>query len=362
MILEGRVCGLPLIFSLSLLIPQSLLQIYKQSRVEGEQRRWRECVRKKELPTSIKKTRERWMKESWCLEAQKKKSNWVFSLGCTFRRRQWTVDRPPISQLALKPWLNKRAEFGRRRRPSLTDFLREANTACPSGLSVHLLAASINPVPHPITDREIISDHGCQSYFKASSPSGNRGKEMSVSRGKKRRSLVRISVSTTSKTACLCLSARTSSLWSTTSFDMTVSSGQASTSDSCGHDGLWAQVYFGGYEKAWWVKGSKPMCVCTWGARQQLRKPGNDSCEGLFDTASKFIYGRLNEYTMRPLNHLPRRKYSLVKFPRSILQQKWYTNGTIRTKGYYQQCLKKSRFKIWNTYSLFSPAGRRLAK
>lgn len=61
MILEGRVCGLPLIFPLSLLIPQSLLQRKKPSRAAREQGRQTERVRKEELPTYIKKQE----KEGW---------------------------------------------------------------------------------------------------------------------------------------------------------------------------------------------------------------------------------------------------------------------------------------------------------
>lgn len=55
MILEGRVCGLPLIFPLPLLIPQSLLQRRTLSRAERAQGRQREGLRKDELPTTIKK-------------------------------------------------------------------------------------------------------------------------------------------------------------------------------------------------------------------------------------------------------------------------------------------------------------------
>lgn len=73
MILEGRVCGLPLIFPLSLLIPQSLLQRRTLSRAEREQGRQRERVRKDELPTSIKKTRKRWMRESGAFRQKTKK-------------------------------------------------------------------------------------------------------------------------------------------------------------------------------------------------------------------------------------------------------------------------------------------------
>lgn len=158
MILEGRVCGLPLIFPLSLLIPQSLLQRKKPNRAEREQGRQRERARMEELPTSIKKQQ----KEGWERvepSGKKRKIKLVLLAWLYLQRRQWTVDSPLLSQLPLKPWLNNRAGFGRRCRHSPTDFLSETNTARLSGLSVQPLVASINPapppnLPAPITDWE----------------------------------------------------------------------------------------------------------------------------------------------------------------------------------------------------------------
>ncbi len=131
---------------------------------------------------------------------------------------------------------------------------------------------------------------------KPPSSSDSRGKNVSQGEnGAKRRSLVR-ALLVQHQTACLCLSVCTS-LWQTTiSFDMTLSSGLASTSDFTCRDGLWVLIYFCGSDKARWVKRSRPVWVCTWGARQQLQRPRNDSCEELSDQgfASKSVHGPLN--------------------------------------------------------------------
>lgn len=232
MILEGRVCGLSLIFPLSLLIPQSLLQRKRLSRAEKEQNRQRERVRKKNCQCPLKTKKKRDERE-WSLQA--KKSNCFFSPGCTCRggNGQLTAhcSHSCPSSLGWTTGLNLATV-------RQIVFQPETNTVCLSGVSVQLLDTSINPappphLPPPITDREVVSDQGCQSNFKAFSTSDKRGKKMSVSQGKngaKQRSPVR-ALLVQHQTACLCLSVGTWSRWTTISFDVAVSSGLASTSD-----------------------------------------------------------------------------------------------------------------------------------
>lgn len=180
MIFEGRVCGLSLIFPLSLLIPQSLLQRKKPSRAVREQGRQSGRMREAELPAPIKK-QERGMRE-WNLWAKRKKKqqkirNKVILLAWLYlQRKQWTVDSPPLSQLLLQPWLNNSPDWiwpgdAAAVRQIVSQSSRR-QTAYLSCLSVQLLAASINPAPPThthtkrVTDREVVSDHVCQSNFK----------------------------------------------------------------------------------------------------------------------------------------------------------------------------------------------------
>lgn len=99
-------------------------------------------------------------KEGWeSLQANKKK-NCFFSPGCTCRGGNGQLTAHCSHSC---PWS-----------PDCTTGLNLATVRRLSGLSVQLLDTSINPAP-TLHLPPVVSDHGCQSNFKASSPNDNRG-------------------------------------------------------------------------------------------------------------------------------------------------------------------------------------------
>lgn len=174
------------------------------------------------------------------------------------------------SQLPLKPWPNNRGGFGRRCCSSLTNCIRAAKDKYSMSVWSVSPAASCHVQPRTSASshnraREKVSDQSCQSHFKAASPSNNRGRKMSVSQGENRvkeKNPVR-ALLVQHQAVCLCLSAGTSSQWSTMSSTMKASSGSASTLGFTAQKGLWVHSYFWGSAKVWQVKRSRLIFICT---------------------------------------------------------------------------------------------------
>lgn len=116
----------------------------------------KERVRKEELLIYLKNKKKREMRQSRVLP------------DLYLWRRHQTVDRPLLSQLLLKPWLNSKAGFGQRLCRSPANSLweqPETNTACLSGPSVQLLAASIKCVHPPHLPPHIQSQSEWGSFW-----------------------------------------------------------------------------------------------------------------------------------------------------------------------------------------------------
>lgn len=145
MILEGRVCGLPLIFPLFLLSPQSSLQRKTPSRAEKEQGRRRERARKEELPTSIKKQeKDGWERERGAFRHKNQSGSSRLGVPAEEAMDSW---QPTARTAGPQALADQQGRIWPQTPRGQTDGLSETNTEC---LSVWPLASSLHPAPPPI--------------------------------------------------------------------------------------------------------------------------------------------------------------------------------------------------------------------